>query len=181
MQKPILYCDCDGVIFNTIETAFRMMERDGCDMNDKNQIDLFFRKKIDWQEVFDQSTIINDAINKLKMLKESDLFSDIIILTRLSGCNEEERIKRELFSDYLPGTRIITLQFGLYKASIVANPEKHILIDDEKRNCDNWQNNDGTAILFSLKEPDLDNNIVNDLMDIPNTNGVKKLLKTRYF
>ena len=150
-------------------------------MNDKSQIDFYFRKKLEWQEVFDKSEIINDAINKIRLLKESDIFSDVIILTKLSGCNDEERIKRELFSDSLPQTKVITLQFGLQKASVIPNPENHILIDDEKRNCDNWQSRDGTAILFSQDSQDLSNNIVSDLMDIPNTNGYKKLIKTRYF
>ena len=181
MEKPILYCDCDGVIFNTIEIAFEIMRKNGCNMNDKHQIDQFFRTSINWNDVFERATIINDAIKKIKLLKESDIFSDIIILTRLSGCNDEERIKRELFHEYLPDTKIITLQFGLQKASIVARPKEHILIDDEKRNCDNWQSCEGTAILFSQENSDLDNNIVNDLMDIPNTEGVKRLLKTRNF
>lgn len=181
MEKPILYCDCDGVIFNTIDVAFEMMKKMGCDMSDKNQIDKYFRKEINWQDVFDNAKVINDAIRKVKVLKNSGVFSDVIILTKLSGCNNEERIKRELFGEYLPDTKVITLQFGLQKASIISTPEKHVLIDDEKRNCDNWQSHDGTAILFSQNSSDLDNNIVDDLMDIPNTEGVKKLLKTRYF
>ena len=179
MQKPILYCDCDGVIFNTIEVAFDIMKKDHCDMNNGNEIDYYFREKINWQDIFDKAVIINRSIDRIKELKKSDLFSDVIILTKISGNYDEERLKREIFKDYLPDVKVITLQFGLQKASIISNPENHILVDDEKRNCINWQQYNGTAVLFSPSQSDLKNNIVNDLIDIPNTKGYKKLLKTR--
>ena len=180
MQKPILYCDCDGVILNTIEIAFQIMQNMGCNMNDKGEIDRYFKSFIDWREVFSKATFINDSIDKIRSLKESDIFSDVIILTKLSGGYHEEGLKRDLFSEYLPNTRIITLQFGLSKAGVV-RAKDNVLIDDEKRNCDNWKNNEGIAILFSKENKDLKHNVVNDLMDISNTKGVKKLLKTRNF
>ena len=180
MEKPILYCDCDGVIFNTIDVAFKIMENMGCNMHDKNEIDYYFRKLIDWREVFNEATVINDSIDKIKLLKEIDCFSDIIILTKLSGGYHEEGLKRDIFKEYLPNTRIITLQFGLSKADVV-RAKDNVLIDDEKRNCDNWEENDGTAVLFLQDEKDLEHNVLNDLMDITKTDGVKKLLKTRYF
>lgn len=180
MGKPILYCDCDGVIFNTIDIAYEIMKQHGCDMSDK-EIDYYFRKIIDWQDIIRKSTVINDSINKIKELKASGLFDDVIILTLLSGNYDEERLKRNKFEISLPDIKIITLQYGIQKSSILANPEKHILVDDKKSNCSNWQNSGGTAILFSQDENDLENNIINDLVDIPNTEGYKKLIKTRYF
>ena len=180
MDKPIFYCDCDGVIMNTIEIAFQIMKDMGCNLDDKQEIDLYFKSLIDWREVFNRATFINDSIDKIKLLKESNVFSDVIILTKLSGGYHEEGLKRDLFSEYLPDTRIITLQFGLSKAGVV-RAKNNVLIDDEKRNCDNWKENAGTAILFSTDSKDLKHNVVNDLMDITKTKGVKKLLKTRNF
>ena len=29
MNKPIFYCDCDGVILNTIEVAYQIMKENG--------------------------------------------------------------------------------------------------------------------------------------------------------
>ncbi len=176
MKKPILYCDCDGVIFNTIEIAFNMMQEDGIDLRDKREIDSYFRTKIDWCEVFDKAETINDSINKIKILKESGLFSDIIILTKLSGGYYEEGLKRQIFNELLPGIRVITLQFGLAKASVV-NAKNNVLIDDELRNCQNWNKEDGVAILFSQNMSDFEHDIVNDLMDIPHAFGAKRLLK----
>jgi len=180
MEKPILYCDCDGVIFNTIETAFQIMERKGCDMSNPNEIDYYFRRIIDWREVFANSKIINNAIDKIRLLKDSDLFSDVIILTKLSGNYYEEGLKRDIFRECLPDVKVITLQYGLTKA-LVVNPKGNVLIDDELRNCNNWKNYDGIAVLFDLEANDLENDIVNDLLDIPNTIGVKKLFKTSKF
>ena len=180
MEKPILYCDCDGVIFNTIDVAFDIMKKNGCNMQDKNEIDTYFRKLIDWRDVFKEAEVINNSIDKIQKLKENDCFSDVIILTKLSGGYHEEGLKRDIFKEFLPDVRIITLQFGLSKA-LVVRAKDNVLIDDEKRNCDNWKENDGIAILFSQDEKDLEHNVLNDLMDITKTEGVKKLLKTRYF
>ena len=179
MKKPILYCDCDGVILNTIEIAFNMMKILGYDINDVVQRNYFFKYMVKWDEVFEQAEAINNSINKIKLLRESDIFSDIIILTRLSGGYDEERLKRELFKECLPDTKVITLQFDLEKAAVV-KAVNNVLIDDEERNCNNWKQYDGTAILFS-EDKDLKHNVINDLMDIPKTKGVKKLLKTRNF
>ena len=181
MQKPILYCDCDGVIFDTIDVAFDMMREYGCDMENHDEIDYYFRRIIDWHEVFKRSHVINNAIEKIKILKYSCDFDDVIILTKISGNYHEEGLKREIFNECLPMIKVITLQYGLQKALVVNNPSEHILVDDEKRNCLNWENYNGPAILFSRETIDLENNIVNDLLDIPYTKGYKKLIKTRYF
>ena len=181
MEKPILYCDCDGVIFDTIDVALGMMREYGCNMDNRHEIDYYFRKIIDWRDVFERAHIINNAIEKLRILSESYDFSDTRILTSLSGNYYEEGLKREIFSEYLPGIKVITVQYGIPKPLVVPNPEKHILVDDEKRNCDRWKNCDGTAILFSRETMNMKKDVVNDLLDIPYTNGYKKLIKTRYF
>lgn len=181
MEKPILYCDCDGVIFNTIEVSFEIMKKMGCNMQDRKQIDYFFREIIDWYEVFEKATVINNSIEKIKLLKEKDVFLDIMILTKISGNRHEEGIKREIFRDCLPDIKVITLPYLASKSSVVSKPSDHILVDDEKRNCVSWKGDNGTAILFSRNQIDLDNDIIDDLMDIPNTKGYHKLLRTRYF
>ena len=71
MKKPILYCDCDGVLFNTIEVAYEFMKQNGCDLKDRNAVDYFFRKVIDWHDIFNSASMINDSIKKLNMLKET--------------------------------------------------------------------------------------------------------------
>ena len=179
MEKPILYCDCDGVIFDTIDVAFDMMREYGCDIKNRNEVDYYFRRVIDWREIFKRAKIINNAIEKIRILKESYDFDDTLILTSLSGNYYEEGLKRKIFGEKLPEVKVITVQYGIPKALVVNNIERSILVDDEKRNCNKWEMNKGTPILFSRTNIDLKNDVINDLLDIPYTDGYKKLIKTR--
>ena len=180
MDKPTFYCDCDGVILNTIEVAFKIMERMGIDIHNRKQVDDTFRTLIDWNDIFAETGPINNSIDKLKLIKSSNIFKDIVILTKISGSYYEEVLKRDYFKETLPDIRVITLQYGLSKGSVV--PAKgNILVDDEIGNCERWKNCDGTAILFKKNMCALEDNIINDLEDIVYTEGAKKLLKTRYF
>ncbi len=178
MIKPILYSDCDGVLYDTIDTAFLIMRENGVDMNNKQEIDYFFRHRLDWDYVFKKAEIINGAIDKLKTLKEMGYFSDVIILTRLSGNKNEEQIKKDIFGIALPNTKLITLEFELSKAEVV-DARGNVLVDDEMKNIMPWKNANGCAILFKKDAYDLENDIVNDLLDIPNTKSVKRILKVR--
>ena len=150
MYKPNLYSDCDGVLVNTIDVAYEDMIEKGCNMNDRNEVDYFFRKVIDWREIFDKASTINDSFAKLRMLKASGLFNDVFICTGISGNYTEEGIKRELFAYEVPGIKVITVQYGIKKASIIAAPQRHILVDDEPRYVNNWNSygEEDTAILF---------------------------------
>ena len=180
MEKPIFYCDCDGVILNTIEVAFQIMRKKGCNMSDRREVDLYFKRIIDWNEVFEKARFINNSIERLKRLKKEELFRDIIILTKLSGGYDEERLKRDLFSEVLPGFKVVTLQYGLSKGLVV--PAKgNILLDDEIGNCSEWNKQEGIAILFAQYMRSLDENVISDLSDLKNTSGVKELIKTRNF
>ncbi len=111
-----------------------------------------------------------------KVLKESPIYKDVIILTKLSGNYYEEGTKREIFATLLPGIRVITLQRNISKDSIVV-ANGNILVDDEEKNVDSWNRSNGIGISFHQEISDLDNNIISDLLDIPNTRCVKKLLK----
>ena len=110
MEKPILYCDCDGVIFNTIEIAFEIMKKMGCNMNDKNEVDRFFRLAIDWKEVFDQikdydpnkgfsisqKFMENNGLDHQAMTsKQRELFKELYESGRANTMKEHTRIARE--------------------------------------------------------------------------------------
>ena len=175
MNKPILYSDFDGVIYDTISVAIDMM-REHIDVDNRKERDYYFRYLLDWNELYRKAEIINDATRKLLYFKDSNIFSDVVILSKLCGNYDEEKLKRDFLREVLPQIKLITMQYDLHKTSIV-NPKGNILIDDEKRNCLEWNNHDGIAVLFRKDIIDLENNIVNDLTDITNTNGVKRLIK----
>lgn len=176
MNRPILYSDFDGVIYDTIAVAFKMMEEANIDINDRKARDKFFHYIIDYAKLYRNATIINDAVNKLMYIKNSDIFSDVVILTKLSGNYDEERIKREFLKSVLPDIRVVTMQYDLNKATVV-NPNGNILVDDEKRNCREWRDANGIAVLFRKDIVDLENDVINDLYDLTNTGSVKKLIK----
>ena len=173
----ILYIDCDGVIYNTIEIAFKLMNELQIDRKDSKIVDDFFRN-IDWQNLMNQSEIINNSINKIKLLQDSNLYKDIIILTKLNGNYYVEKVKRDTFDILLPKIKVLTLPLSYSKASIV-NAKNNILVDDELRNIKLWNNAGGIGIQFIKDTIDFDHNIINDLSDIEKTSGVKILRKTR--
>ena len=175
-MKNILYIDCDGVIFNTMETAFNMMKINNIDINDGKIVDNFF-KNVSWDILLENSIVINDAINKIIELSSKNIYKDVIILTKLSGNYYEEGLKRKTFALLLPNTKVITLPRNYDKALIV-NSTNNILVDDEEKNIISWNNYGGIGIRFTKDNVDLENDIINDLNDIENTKKVKSLRKT---
>lgn len=175
-MKNILYIDCDGVILDTIETAFTMMKENNIDITNKYLVDYFFRN-INWNYLINNSMIINNAIEKIKILKNNNIYQDVVILTKLSGNYDEERLKRDTFFKLLPNIKVITLPRDYNKALVVPSIN-NILIDDEDKNIASWNNYGGIGIKFTKDIIDLDNNIINDLNDIENTSKVKMLRKT---
>lgn len=176
-MKNILYIDCDGVIFNTIETAFNMMRENNIDITNGKLIDNFFRNTR-WDILLEKSIIINDAINKIMEISDKQVYKDVIILTKLSGNYYEEGLKRETFGLLLPNTKVITLPRHYDKALVVSSVN-NILVDDEEKNIISWNKHGGIGIKFTKDNVDLENNIINDLNDIENTKNVKLLRKTR--
>lgn len=175
-MKNTLYIDCDGVILDTIETAFNMMKENNIDIKNKDLVNKFFRNT-NWNYLINHSIIINDAIEKIKTIKNNNLYQDVIILTKLSGNYDEERLKREIFLKLLSNIKVITLPRDYNKALVVPSMN-NILVDDESKNINSWNNYGGIGIKFTKDIIDLENNIINDLNDIENTSKVKILRKT---
>ena len=78
MDKPILYSDCDGVILNTIEVAYNIMQEHGCNIRNREEVDRYFREFIDWKELINKAEVINNATGKLRYMKSSNIFVDVI-------------------------------------------------------------------------------------------------------
>ncbi len=177
-MKPKLYVDFDGVILDTINEAFSMMDELGLDHTNRREVDYFFTHSVDFEKLFNRSRIINDSVDKVKYLQACNEFQEVCILTKLSGNYGEERVKRGFLHDNLSEIRVITLAYNLFKDCVV-NAEGNILVDDEMRNITRWNNARGIGIHFLQGECDLKHDIVSDLIDIVNTDGAKRLLKTR--
>ena len=172
----VLYIDFDGVIYNTINEAFKMMDEYGYDRSSHEKVRDFFIN-VDFNILLENGGIINDAINKIKEIRESGLYKEVVILTKLSGNYYEEGIKRHVIEKFLPGIRVITLSYDL-KKDLVVNAKNNALVDDERRNIISWNQAGGIGVFFQQGVTDLSHDIIGDLSDINDTKGMKKLLKT---
>ena len=178
-----LYIDCDGVIFNTIKIAFLEMQELGVNIKDDDAITEYF-KYCDWNKLIETGGIINDSIEKIKILAESESFNTVQIATHRCSYLEGV-IKTEKFKKLLPNIKTVTIPKKIPKHYAVP-AEGHILIDDAKHKIIDWVNAGGIGILFTEKVDHLiypfesNNNyfITNDLLDAL---VVNKLIKDKTF
>jgi len=174
-----LYIDCDGVIFNTIKPAFIEMENLGVNLKDEDAITDYF-KKCDWDKLIRIGGQINNSIEKIKELSNSNCFNTVNVATH--RCSYVEGvIKTNVFKELIPDVKIITIPKKIGKHfALPAN--NHILIDDAKGKVIDWINHGGIGILFSEKadrliypnEFDNDYFITNDLLDVLKVNEYYK-------
>jgi len=62
-----LYIDFDGVICNTIDITYKMIDELKIDKKDNAQI-LKFYKNLDWFKVLEEATDINNGIERIKKI-----------------------------------------------------------------------------------------------------------------
>ena len=174
-----LYIDCDGVIFNTIKPAFKEMKEMGIDLNNQDAITEYF-KNCDWHKLIHTGGQINNSIEKIKQLADSNVFNTVNVATH--RCSYIEGVvKTEIFNELIPNVKIITIPKRLGKHfALPAN--NHILIDDAKSKVIDWIKHGGIGVLFSedvnrLIYPQEFNNdyfIINDLLDVIKVNDYYK-------
>ncbi len=180
MEKPILYSDCDGVILNTLDVAYAIMQQHGVDIRSREEVTRYFRNYIDWKELISKAEVINNAAYLLRHIKDIKMFEDVKVLTKISGGQQEEQSKRELFRRILPKIEVITLHVDSSKALAVP-AAGNLLVDDDLDNCNEWREQNGEAVLFTPYMYNYDRNIISTFADIQHTAAAKKLLKTRNF
>ena len=174
-----LYIDCDGVIFNTIKPAFKEMKEIGVDLKDQDAITEYF-KYCDWNKLINIGGQINNSIDKIKILVDSNVFNTVNVATH--RCSYIEGVvKTDVFKELIPNVKIITIPKKLGKHfALPAN--NHILIDDAKGKVIDWIHHGGIGILFSENvdrliypnEFDNDYFITNDLLDVFKVNDYYK-------
>ena len=175
-----LYIDCDGVIFNTIKPAFKEMKEIGIDLSNDDAITDYFRI-CDWAKLIRLGGPINDSIEKIKELDNSNEFDKVYVATH--RCSHVEGVvKSEIFKDLIPNITIFTIPRKIPK-HFALKAENNILIDDAKSKIIEWINDGGIGILFTenvdrLIYPGELNNpnyyITNDLLDALVVNQLHK-------
>ena len=142
-----LYIDFDGVIMNTIEIAYQDMIDKNINQDNQKEVRDYY-KNLDWKELLRNSKVINDSINCMNKIIESEKF-EVSILTHINSLHEAvEKIK--FIRKYFKGITIIPVPRELSKTEMV-HVEDSILIDDYAGNLKEWQEKGGIAIRFSEK------------------------------
>lgn len=141
-----LYIDFDGVIMNTIEVSYKMMEEKNIDLNNRKAVENFYQNT-DWEKLLNKSIEINNAWGNIKELLECDKF-DVSILTHVNSLKEtEEKVKiiRKHFRDIT----IIPVPKAISKTEML-KAEDAILVDDYVDNLVEWKKAGGIGVRFDL-------------------------------
>lgn len=160
-----LYLDCDGVILDTINMSYKMIE----DRKLKNDAEIEdFYRLLSWEELIKKAGQIDNSINKIKKLMTK---YDIEILTHVNSDNEVIA-KLNYFSKVLPDIKVITVPKSIKKADAV-EAKGNVLVDDFIPNLEYWQQQGGIAIKFSSAGKESPFTSVTDLLELYNLNLIK--------
>lgn len=141
-----LYIDFDGVICNTIEITYKMLDEAKIDKNDSKKITEFY-EKLDWENVLEGCEIINDAMDNIKKIMSSGKFN-VAILTHVNSMNEIIQ-KVKFIRKYLRDVTIIPVPKLISKTRMI-NARFSILVDDYPVNLDEWKEAGGIGVRFDL-------------------------------
>lgn len=138
-----LYIDFDGVILDTITLLYNEADRIGADKADSE-----FYKNFDFKTILKDKYILNDSINCIQRLIDSNKF-DVNILTHCTSIREgadKVRYIRKHFKDIT----VIICPKEISKTKMV-HTEGAILVDDYAGNLREWESDGGIPVRFSTK------------------------------
>ena len=142
-----LYIDFDGVILDTIEVTYRLLEEQKINLKDIETVQNFY-KTLDWKNLLSITPEINNAFNCIQELLESKKFN-IFILTHVNSMDEIiEKVK--FIRKHTDHITIIPVPKQLSKTKMVRAKDA-ILIDDYTKNLEEWEKEGGIGIKFSVK------------------------------
>ncbi len=140
-----LYIDFDGVIYNSIDISYKMAEDENISKDYESYYQFF--KNLDWCEVLEKSTEINDAFDCIKRIMASGKFK-VFILTHVISLKEAE-VKIDLIREHLTDVTIIPVPKRVSKNKMV-KVNGAILVDDYTENLREWSLDGGTSVRFDL-------------------------------
>lgn len=154
-----LYIDFDGVIMDTINKAYQMMDDENINRTNIEDVSNFF-KNLEWNKLLNETDEINGAINKVKKLNDSNKFN-VAILTHVNSLNEAiEKVKfiRKFYNDIT----VIPVPKEISKTKMVRTKDA-ILVDDYTSNLVEWKSEGGIGIKFSVKPKQSKFIVIDDL------------------
>lgn len=145
-----LYIDFDGVILDTIDVTYKLIDDLQLDKKDTTIMKTFY-ENLDWKNILSITPEINESISCIQDLLEKDIYN-ISILTHVNSLNEiVEKVK--FIRKFFPGITVIPVPKELSKTKMV-HAKDAILVDDYVGNLTEWEEAGGISIYFSktLKE-----------------------------
>ena len=143
------YIDFDGVIMDTYMPLF-------CDYFAKRDAGIYVDDtehviSKNWQEVLNNSLVINDSIRIIKELNPND----IAILTRIHSLENEGVSKIKFLRDNGIMCNIILVPYQVKKTDVVL-ANNSILVDDAIFNLEEWEMAGGLPIFFDTYNNNVD-------------------------
>ncbi len=138
-----LYIDFDGVVLDTITILYKDAKENGYDIHDTK-----FYENYNFKDILKDEYIINDSINCIQKIIDSELF-DVNILTHCNSIKEgadKVRYIRKHFKDMT----VIICPKEISKTKMV-HTEGTILVDDYAGNLREWEKEGGIPVRFSTK------------------------------
>ena len=143
------YIDFDGVIMDTYMPLFEdylAKKAKGIYVDDTEHV---INKN--WQEVLDNSLVIEDAITIIKELNPENT----AILTRIHSLENEGVAKIKFLREIGIKCNIILVPYPVKKTDIVLAKD-NILVDDAIFNLDEWYSAGGIPIFFDTYKNNID-------------------------
>lgn len=142
-MKLDLYIDFDGVILNTIELTYAMIDEMG--LKSSEEI-LSFYRELDWDNLFENCSPINNSLENIRKLIDSNLYN-VSILSHVC-CENESISKKKFLKEHFDDLKVITLDCKIRKCDVV-HAKNAILVDDYMGNLDAWASCGGIPVKFS--------------------------------
>lgn len=147
-----LYIDFDGVILDTIEVTYRLLEEQNISLHNREKIEQFYRT-LNWKNLLSITPEIENAFSCIQKLVDSNRF-DIAILTHVNSLDEIiEKVK--FIRKHTDHLTIIPVPKPLSKTKMVQAKDA-VLVDDYSNNLIEWQKAGGISIKFSKKRESKD-------------------------
>jgi len=157
-----LYIDFDGVISDTIDVTYKMME---AKMIDKTNVKVVreFYQNLDWTSLLETTPLINNSMEKIEKIIASGRY-DVAILTHVT-CQSEAVAKIKYIRKYLDKITIIPVPKEVSKTETVCAKDS-ILVDDFKGNLKEWEEAGGIGVRFSKNKKESNYIDISDLEEI---------------
>ena len=159
MERKNLYIDFDGVILDTITPLYRDYEEQKIPIEKRTE----FYEKYPWETIINDDHIINDGINDIQKIIDSDKFN-MAILTHVNSLNEAI-LKVKYLRKYFKDITIIPVPKAISKTKMIHTKDA-ILIDDYLGNLREWKEEEGIGIRFNQKGNGKGFKVIKDLREV---------------